>query len=223
MLICEIGNNHFGDFDKAKELISSAHRCGADLIKSQAFRWSDIKTGSMPPEFYKQCQFSVEEYIELIDYARDIGNDLFFSIFSTGMEAISDKQSWRKVAGSQTKCGHLTMADDQENLIVSVPLAAPVPKFKKAAVLHVSEYLTSMPHLWHIQTLSDHIDRPAGYSDHTIGIEIPLRAHRHFGAHVIEKHFCLEQNVSFGGVVFRDTIHAANPREFNKLAKEITR
>ena len=206
-----------------KDMIASANRCGADLIKGQAFRWEDIRGGSMPPEFYKQCQFSVEQYIELIDYARDLGNDMFYSIFSSGMEAIAAKQRWRKVAGSQTRQGHLTMADDSCNLIVSVPLTAAIPKFKKAAVLHVSEYCTSTPHLWHIQTLTDHLGHPAGYSDHTIGVETAIRAHHDFGANVIEKHFCLEKNISFAGIVFRDSIHGATPHEFNTLAREISR
>lgn len=223
MLIAEIGNNHFGDFSKAKELIRLAHGCGADIVKGQAFRAEDIKGGSMPTEFYKKCAFSVEQYLELIDYARDIGNDLFYSVFSGGMEAIQTKQNWRKVSASQTLQGCLTIADDAENLVVSVPMAASVPKFQKAAVLHVSEYLTMVPHLWHIQTLSDHIGQPAGYSDHTFGIETCLRARREFGAHVIEKHFCLEKNQVFGNQVFRDTVHGATPSEFEYLSRELSK
>lgn len=223
MLIAEIGNNHFGSMEMAKKLIKAAHDSGADLIKGQAFRAEDIHGGSMSPSFYKMCAMSVDRYMEMIDYARELGNDMFFSIFSQGMDALANKQSWRKVAGSQTKMGHLTMADDSDNLIVSVPLAAPVPRFKKAAVLHVSDYMTSVPHLWHIQTIADHIGRPAGYSDHTIGIEVAVKAHRDFGAHVIEKHFCLEKDFSYKGVVFRDTQHGATPREFELLAREISR
>jgi sialic acid synthase SpsE len=223
VLIAEIGNNHFGDFDQAKELIRVANECGADLIKSQAFRADDISQGSMPREFYSQCEFSVEMYLELIDYARSIGNDLFYSIFSPGMEIIAATQNWRKVAGSQTRMGYLTMADDADNLIVSVPITAPVPKFKKASVLHVSEYLTTSPNLWHIQTLTDHTGRQAGYSDHTIGVDACKRAFNIFGCQVIEKHFCLEKNVSFRGTVYRDTQHGATPHEFVSLAREMSK
>lgn len=223
MLIAEIGNCHFGDFATAKELVRLANECGADLIKGQAFRAEDIHGGSMPTEFYRKCAFSVEQYLELIDYARGLGNDLFYSVFSKGMEAISLKQQWRKVAGSQTKAGHLTMADDADNLIVSVPIGAPLPQLKKAAVLHVSEYLTSVPHLWHIETLAEYIGHPAGYSDHTIGIETAVKARRQFGANVIEKHFCLEKHVQFKGIVFRDTQHGATPQEFDALAREINK
>lgn len=223
MLIAEIGNCHFGDFEKAKLLVKTAHECGADLIKGQAFRAEDIHGGSMPLDFYRMCAFSVGQYLELIDYARSLGNDMFYSIFSRGMEAIAQRQSWRKVAGSQTKAGHLSMADDSDNLIVSVPIGAPVPRFKRAAVLHVSEYLTTVPHLWHIETLAEHIGHPAGYSDHTIGIETAVIARRDFGANVIEKHFCLEKHVEYKGVVFRDTQHGATPHEFTALARELSK
>lgn len=223
MLIAEIGNNHFGDFEKAKELIRTAHNCGADLIKGQAFRAADIKSGSMPQSFYEQCEFSVQEYMDLIDYAREIGNDLFFSIFSTGLEGIELKQKWKKVTGSQTKEGKLKLKDDRDNLIVSVPVAASVPKFKKAIVLHVSDYMTSQPNLWHIENLTEHTGVQAGYSDHTMGAEACIKAIRTFGVHVIEKHFTLKKRMEFQGTVFRDTVHGAAPNEFTQIARELSK
>lgn len=223
MLIAEIGNNHFGDFEMAKELIRVAHNCGADLIKGQAFRASDVKSGSMPPSFYEQCEFEMQEYLDLIDYARELGNDMFYSIFSTGMDAIEIKQKWRKVTGSQTREGNLKLKDDKDNLIVSVPLAAAVPRFKKAIVLHVSDYMTSQPNLWHIEDLTNHIGHQAGYSDHTIGAEACIRAIRTFGVHVIEKHFTLKKRMEFQGVIFRDTVHGSAPIEFTAIARELSK
>lgn len=222
MLIAEIGNNHFGDIEVAKEMIRTAHNCGADLIKMQAFTAYHIR-GSMPLEFYQKCQFSEPEYLWLIDFARELGNDLFYSIFAPGFEELKKKQAWRKVAGSQTQEGKLRIEDDADNLIVSVPVTAHCPRFKLAAVLHVSEYCTTVPHLWHIETLAEHIGRPAGYSDHCIGIETAIEAHDRYGANVIEKHFTLKKNISFKGKVFRDTVHAADPFEFEALAKELSR
>lgn len=204
-------------------MIRIAHQCGADIIKGQAFRGEDIR-GSMPLEFYQQCAFSIEQYLDLIDFARDIGNDLFYSIFSTGsgFSAIAAKQSWRKIAASQTRSGMLTMADDAENCFVSVPLAVSVPRFKKATMLHVTDYLASNPQLWHIETLTEFSGQQAGYSDHTIGIDACVRAHHEYGASVIEKHFTLERNLAFNGTVYRDTVHGATPNELSKLARELS-
>ena len=36
-IVAEAGNNHEGDFIKAKKLISAASKCGADAIKFQFY------------------------------------------------------------------------------------------------------------------------------------------------------------------------------------------
>lgn len=223
MLIAELGNNHFGSIKRFKTLIKAAHESGADLIKGQAFIPKDIH-GSMPREFYEDCYMSPEQCIELIDYARDLGNDLFFSVFSNGFEKVSLYQKWHKIAGSQTRAGRAGIQQDLENVIISVPRDVKVEKlhqFKFAEVLHVSDYLTTEPQLEQILVLSDWLDgRSVGYSDHTIGIGYASLAYRQFGAEVIEKHFCLKNSEQYRptGTMFRDTIHGVTPSEFEKLA-----
>jgi sialic acid synthase SpsE len=206
---------------KAKGLIKAAHDSGADLIKGQAFKADDIKSGSMSKRFYRACALRVEEYIELIDYARDIGNDLFYSIFSPGFEQLSMYQNWHKIAGVQTSKGMVDDIYDIENMIISVPGNCNldyVKKLKKAEFCFVTEYLAEKPDLDYITLLSMWLGRPVGYSDHTIGIEFSKRAYTHFGAHIIEKHFCIKKNQTFDGVVFRDTVHGATPKELEQLA-----
>lgn len=201
-------------------MIKAAHESGADLIKGQAFIPKDIH-GSMPREFYEGCYMSPEQCIELIDYARDIGNDMFFSIFSPGFEKVSLHQKWHKIAGSQTRANKARKHMDLDNMIISVPRDKPLAelhKWKKAIVMHVSEYLATDPQLEQILFLGHWLGRSAGYSDHTIGIQYASLAYREFGADIIEKHFCLTPNEMYKDHVFRDTIHAATPREFEKLA-----
>lgn len=228
MLIAEIGNVHFGSLTKAKELIKAAHEAGADLIKSQAFRAEDLNIDSlsMPAEFYKKCEFTVEQYLHLIEYARSIGNDLFFSIFSQGMEMLSLSQTWHKVAGSQTGgTGIVKEWMDTENMILSVPKWVidsgynhVVYRFKHASVLYVGPYLTD-PHIeLYLPRLALLLKRPVGYSDHSEGVEKCMLAAERFGVNVIEKHFCLKKNEAFLGTVYRDTIHSATPKEFNDLS-----
>lgn len=224
MLIAEIGNNFFGDMRKAKEMIVAADASGADLIKGQAFRAVDIKGGSMPYEFYRECELSVAQCIELIEFARHIDNDMFFSIFSKGFEDVERHQNWRKVAGSQTRQGRFGPSLDRPEVIISVPedvrVEAVMP-FRQAEILHVSQYLTEAPGLERIARMSDLLGRQVGYSDHTIGVETAISAALDFGAIVIEKHFTLEKDVAFGGQVYRDTVHAATPEEFARLATAI--
>jgi N,N'-diacetyllegionaminate synthase len=221
ILIAEIGVNYFGSLKKAKQLIKAAHESGADLIKSQVFRAEDIKHGSMPFVFYKTCELKIEEYIELIEYARDLGNDLFYSIFSPGFEKISMHQTWHKVAGIQTKQGKISQIHDQDNVIISVPGKVDVktiPRFEKSEYLYVSEYMTDEPRLEFITYYSHCLDKQFGYSDHTIGIDYAKAAVQSYGAQIVEKHFTLKKSEKFKGKVFRDTVHGSTPDEFERLA-----
>lgn len=206
---------------KAKELIVAAHESGADIIKGQAFKAEDIKHGSMPKLFYAKCAFIEEQYIELIDFARSIGNDIFFSIFSKGFERLRTKQHWHKISGKQTSDGLADKSKDTHNTFISIPEKCSMkalPKFKQAELMYVSEYMTDNPKLKTINTIREWFGRPVGYSDHTSGIMWAKRAVLYYEVDLIEKHFCLKKSESFGGQVFRDTVHGATPKEFEKLS-----
>jgi sialic acid synthase SpsE len=221
LLIAEIGNCHFGDLKRAKELIRAANESGADLIKGQAYIAKHFNKGSMPRSFYEDCAFSIDQYIDLIDYARSIGNDLFYSIFSPGMERISFKQKWHKIAGIQTKEGKADEEQDLENMIISVPCEVSLDtlyRFKNAEVLYVSQYLSDDPDLEYIDIYSKYFKRKIGYSDHTMGLKWCLEAIHKYQVDIIEKHFCMRSYEAYGSVVFRDTIHGITPKLFEKLA-----
>lgn len=222
MLVAEISNCHFGDMYRAKELIAAAHGSGADIVKMQAFSAEDIKTGSMPLRFYKQCEFSVYECIELIDYARSIRNDLFFSIFSSKFNELKNYQKWLKISGAQYANEKFTMSDDIETTIVSIPeRAIPLIRIpKNASVMYVSAYLAADPGLHNIKKISDQMGRQCGYSDHTVGIEWCKQA-IDIGANILEKHFCLKKNESWEGKLYRDTVFGSDPKEFKELSNYI--
>lgn len=66
-----------------------------------------------------------------------------------------------------------------------------------------------------IKTLQKTFNLNVGYSDHTMGIEIPLAAVA-LGAKVIEKHFTLDCNMEGP-----DHIASTEPKEFTKMVKQI--
>ena len=221
LLIAEIGNNHFGNIETAKELIKTAIACGADLIKGQAFRPEDIK-GSMPPAFYKQCALSEDQYLELIEYTRFLKSDMFFSIFSDGFHDLRKIQKYQKFSAGQT--AGLTQAivdatglDHHKNILSFND--APSINFERATVLWATKYFEEIE----LSKISDWSHRfiSFGLSDHTIGIQNSVKAVRDYGATVIEKHFTLKSEMSWANYKFRDTIHGSNPVEFESLASLI--
>ena len=226
MLIAEIGINHFGDFKKAKLLIKSAHESGADLIKSQIFcPICSYKYGSMTIGFYEYITLKAPQYYELVYYARDLGNDLFYSVCDCN-KGILKGLNWQKITGNQSRnfC-RSGWSDyrlfDTENTIVSIPDGVSLPRLKHAEVLYVSEYLAEQVDLGIINNYQDILRRGVGYSDHTVGIDKCVEAHTKYKCNIIEKHFTLEKNHMISGKPFRDTVHGATPKEFEQLAIKI--
>ncbi len=91
-IIAEVGINHNGDINIAKEMILSAKACGCDCVKFQTFKADEFisdpeqtysyksqgkdVTESMI-EMFKRYQFSEEEWTELVSFCRN--NDIEFS------------------------------------------------------------------------------------------------------------------------------------------------
>lgn len=221
LLIAAIGSNHFGSMKAAKELIRVANEAGADLIKGQAYRAADMTAGSMPIEFYRHCQLSEEQYIELIHFARDLRTDLFFSIFSSGFERLKKIQTWHKMPASQT-AENTSMIDDTEWMVVSTNRALidanMAPRLKHAWVLYATDHMAADPKLEYLEKLRSQVAGPVGISDHTIGKEAAIKAVRWHNANCVEKHFTLVKDIAWGGVTFPDTIHGATPSELGIIA-----
>ncbi len=218
-LIAEFGNCHFGSMDHAKELIRAACDSGATLAKGQAFRARDI-TGSMPKEFYQLCEFTLQQYIELIEYGRDIGIPVFFSVFSKELRLLEEHMDYYKLSGGQTKSAtHDFREYDISNAFISIPKDAIYPFLKRAQPLYVCEYLAEDPELQNVRRMADFYKRPVGYSDHTVGLDACKRVLDAYAVPVIEKHFTIQKDYVFSKAIFRDCVHGSTPKEFSELAK----
>jgi N-acetylneuraminate synthase/sialic acid synthase len=94
-VIAEIGHNHQGKLETAKEMFKVAKECGADAVKLQKRdnRSLFTKAGYTRPydnpnsygetygEHREFLEFGQDEYKELIDYTKEIGVTLFATAF----------------------------------------------------------------------------------------------------------------------------------------------
>ena len=128
----------------------------------------------------------------------DLLNELGIEIFKIPSGEITNLPSLRKIGGLGKQVilstGMSTM--DEIEAAIQILYAAGLKK-EKLTILHCNtEYPTPMAdvNLRAMQTLADHFDIKVGYSDHTLGIEIPIAAVA-LGAIVIEKHITLDNNL----------------------------
>ncbi|MBN4080848.1 N-acetylneuraminate synthase family protein [Caldithrix abyssi] len=96
LIVAEIGLNHNGDIEMAKELILKAKQSGADIAKFQTYtidsrvsqsakgaKYAD-KTLSMEEttwEMFKRLQLSKEDHDVLFEYAKEVGIPIFSTPF----------------------------------------------------------------------------------------------------------------------------------------------
>ena len=94
-VVAEIGNNHQGDLQEAKELIRAAKECGADAAKLQKRDNRSVFTrelyaspyihrnsfGRTYGEHREFLEFGRDGYAELQRYAREVGITFFATAF----------------------------------------------------------------------------------------------------------------------------------------------
>lgn len=128
----------------------------------------------------------------------DLLNKLALGIFKIPSGEITNLPYLRKIGGLEkpvilsTGMSDVTEIKAAVNVLYSAGL-----KKKDLTILHCNtEYPTPMVdvNLRAIQTLASYFDVNTGYSDHTLGIEIPIAAVA-LGAKVIEKHITLDKTL----------------------------
>jgi N,N'-diacetyllegionaminate synthase len=233
-LIAELGNHHFGNLASAKEMIRVARECGAAYAKMQAIDTDWFKGGSMPPEFYTQCDLGWDGYHECMAYGEEVGIPVFFSVFGPKYRDLAYRIPGRpyKISGSQFE----TMTRDElqiwntqkaQPVIISVPKTLDsVIEEKRDVVtnmnlMYVTPYLPATVDFEFLEYYVDVFERPVGYSDHTRGILYCRIAIEQYGCRLVEKHFNLWGRQSFAGKVYRDSLHAADASQLARLAKAL--
>ncbi|MFL3005282.1 MAG: N-acetylneuraminate synthase family protein [Candidatus Neomarinimicrobiota bacterium] len=239
-IIAEIGNNHEGDFNLAKEMILLAAEAGADAVKFQTFktecyinvrdekRFQMLKSFELNNnQFEKLKNYASEKHIGFISTPFDINSAKFLDQIVDAIKISSSDNNFfpllKTVFSSDkpviisTGLSNLNEIEDTLNYILSI--CENINFKNKLALLHC---VTSYPveyqyaNLKAIKTLRDNFDVTIGYSDHTLGINAAI-ASVGIGARIIEKHFTKNKNYSD----FRDHKISADPDEFFKMVRSI--
>ncbi len=221
-IIAEVGSNHDGSIEKAKELIKTASGCGVDAVKFQFFKADTIaadiedeivilENGKTLYQLYKENETPYEWVQELKNFCK-IHNITFLATpFDKEAVIILEKI---KVAAYKIASFEIVdydfldyIANKNKTIILSTGMAnledieAAVNIFKK----HGTEFILlhcgiSYPLSFKdvnfnaMLTLKEKFNCIVGYSDHTEGSLVPILGVG-LGMDLIEKHFTLNKNL----------------------------
>ena len=210
-VIAELGINHNGDFDLAKQLIDKAVWAGADAVKLQSYT-TEKRVSKDAPIFgiLKQCEFSFDQQEKLFQYAHDKGITAFSTPFDNesvdflssvnvpcykiaSFDLVNKKLLEKVAAKGKPVIMSRGMASRDE---IDEAMAIMNKSDREVILLHcISAYPVlsqSSLNLSTIRALQVRYQCPVGFSDHTLDImasEYAVAA----GASVIEKHFTLSR------------------------------
>lgn len=195
-IIAEIHPQHGGDMGVAREMIREAKRSGADVAKFQLYD-ADALLG---PE-WSYLQLERDEVARLKAWCDQEGIEFMASVFDQdrlGWCEDLDVKRYKIASGTVAKDPELCRAvlDRGKETIVSLGhWDRPEKPFGESDRIHYLYCKAKYPAFY-----EDMGDFPAdfeaaglaGYSDHTLGIELPLLAVAR-GARIIEKHMTLDK------------------------------
>jgi N-acetylneuraminate synthase len=222
-VIAEIGLNHNGDVEIAKQLIDVAAEAGAQAVKFQK-RTPEISTpehmkatpretpwGTMTYLDYRyRVEFSREQYIEIGDYATLRGLDWFASPWDEpSVDFLEDLNvvAHKVASASVTDIGLLTrLAATGKPIILStgmstleqIDAAVEILGVENLIVLHATSTYPLPPEEANLRTIGTLAERyagvPIGYSGHERGLQISIAAVA-LGAVAVERHITLDRTM----------------------------
>jgi N-acetylneuraminate synthase len=243
-VIAEIGINHNGDMDLAKQLIDAAQAAGCDAVKFQkrtidAVYTADVLAqprespwGSTQRAQKEGLEFGEAQYDEIDDYCRKLGIDWFASAWDVGSQTFLAKYKLRynKIASAMLTNRALVEAVATERKLTFVSTGMCTLAEVDAAVeilraadcpfilMHtVSTYPTPVGelNLLAMETLRKRYGAQVGYSGHETPVEPSVMA-AVLGAVAIERHITMDR-----GMYGSDQSASLEPRELHALVDQL--
>jgi len=242
-IIAEIGINHNGDMNIAKELISMSAKAGVDAVKFQKRTpelcvpqeqrdvMRETPWGTMTYMDYRyKVEFEEKEYAELADHAASFNVQLFASpwdvvsvdflakmnhpVIKIASASITDTELVKKVADSGLPVIMSTGMSTIEQIDAAVAL---LPK-DRLLLAHATSSYPCEPdelNLKMIPVLAEKYQVPVGYSGHETGLQSTVAAVA-LGATFIERHVTLDRAM-WGS----DQAASVEPAGLQRLVRDI--
>ena len=188
-IIAEIGWNHMGDMNLAKEMITASKENGADMVKLQTWSVDRLSPGPWDTdgrrEIYEKAELTKEKHIELYEYSNNLSIPFFTSVFSiedARLLAYVEKDTVKIASFESRNKDLLSFCDGLFDTIYISTGTSTVDEIKESleyiktsnvVLLHcVSCYPlepqnVNLPRILGLKGLCDRV----GYSDHTPGID----------------------------------------------------
>lgn len=241
LLVAEIGVNHEGEFDKAREMIRMAAGAGADAVKFQAYYVRDLRfvSPSGDPDRFARMQkneLTWAQFHVLADDARKAGVMFLCTCFDVEtVNALNDVLPAFKIASGDLTNDELLaavaatgkpvilstgMGTDEEVAHALDVLAAGKGRESLREQVILLQCTSSYPcppeqvNLRAMTHMAKQYGVRIGYSDHTLDL-LACQAAIAMGACVIEKHFTDEKD----GRTFRDHALSAEASDFQELVR----
>lgn len=212
LFVAEIGLNHNGNLDLTCEMIKQAKYAGADVAKFQlGWRGNKGEMNYINLESLKKinrwCEYYEIEFMTSIftPDAYKLARNINFNRYKIASRTVKDDIRLVKKIVSEGKETIISLGMwDKDEL--------PLDPAENIKYLWCKSKYPASP--WDLSDLPKDFTTSVyvGYSDHSIGIDIPLMAVAR-GAEIIEKHFTLDKSDS----TIRDHVLSATPDEFRTL------
>ena len=219
-IIAEIGINHNGDMELAKELVSIAASSGCDAVKFQKRTINEVYTqqeldrprespwGTTNREQKEGLEFNIEQYKELQSYAKELNLDFIVSCWDTKSVDLIEEHldiDYHKVASALATDRDFLMHLNQTRrpVILSTGMCTSEQISLSLDVLHNVEYVLACTstyptvaeevNLRHIHTLRElYPNLKVGFSNHYSGHDACIGAAA-LGAQCIEFHITTDR------------------------------
>ena len=213
VFIAEIGLNHNGNFGLFFELIKQASLAGAHYAKFQlGWRAKDGEINALGFDeldlIQKCCNYhGIKPLVSIFTQdAWTLAKEFNFDAYKIASRTVIDDKNLANEVASSGKTVFVSLGMTEER--------TPLGVNNNIEYLWCKSEYPALP--WSLKDLPKDFNAAglAGYSDHSVGIEVPLMTIMR-GARVIEKHFTLDKS----DTTIRDHALSATPNEFAELVR----